>query len=150
MRRWLKIAVPLGIAAVMLSVLAIGFGSTSIDAAPGGNGNGKAHGLTSDGGNGGNGGAKASMWVEGNPFAAWGVEEYTVNGSGFHPDEPVFLSLATPGCCAGNWIIADGEGDFSFSRATGAPGTYEVTAFQERSNGKLQFMSSVSFAVTVQ
>ncbi len=29
MKRWLKIAVPLGIAAVMLSVLAIGFGSSS-------------------------------------------------------------------------------------------------------------------------
>lgn len=147
MRRWLKIAVPLGIAAAMLSVLAIGFGSTSIDAAPGGNGNGKAYGVTNGGGN---GGAKASMWVEGNPIAAWGVEEYTVNGSGFQPDKPVFLSLATPGCCAGNWIIADSEGDFSFSRATGAPGTYEVTAFQERNNGKLQFMSSVSFAVTEQ
>ena len=33
MERWLKIAVPLGIAAVMLSVLAIGFGSPSSDAA---------------------------------------------------------------------------------------------------------------------
>ncbi len=33
MRRWLKIAVPLGIAAVMLSVLAIGFGSPSSEAA---------------------------------------------------------------------------------------------------------------------
>ena len=33
MRRWLKIAVPLGIAAVMLSVLAIGFGAPSSDAA---------------------------------------------------------------------------------------------------------------------
>ena len=41
MKRWLKIAVPLGIAAVLLSVLAIGFGSPSSDAAPGGNGNGK-------------------------------------------------------------------------------------------------------------
>ncbi len=29
MRRWFKVAVPLGIAAVMLSVLAIGFGSTN-------------------------------------------------------------------------------------------------------------------------
>ncbi len=42
MRRWLKVAVPLGLAAVLVSVLAIGFGSTSIDAAPGGNGKGKA------------------------------------------------------------------------------------------------------------
>jgi hypothetical protein len=33
MKRWLKIAVPLGIAAVMLSVLAIGFGAPSSDAA---------------------------------------------------------------------------------------------------------------------
>ncbi len=36
MRRWLRIAVPLGLAAVLVSVLAIGFGSASIDAAPGG------------------------------------------------------------------------------------------------------------------
>ncbi len=41
MRRWLKIAVPLGIAAVLVSVLAIGFGTPSGLAAPGGNGNGK-------------------------------------------------------------------------------------------------------------
>ena len=33
MKRWLKIAMPLGIAAVMLSVLAIGFGAPSSDAA---------------------------------------------------------------------------------------------------------------------
>jgi len=33
MRRWLKIAVPLGIAAVLVTVLAIGFGSPSSDAA---------------------------------------------------------------------------------------------------------------------
>ncbi len=33
MRRWFKVAVPLGIAAVMLSVLAIGFGSTNSHAA---------------------------------------------------------------------------------------------------------------------
>lgn len=33
MRRWLKIAVPMGIAAVLVAVLAIGFGSPSSDAA---------------------------------------------------------------------------------------------------------------------
>ena len=33
MRRWLKIAVPLGIAAVLVTVLAIGFGSPSSNAA---------------------------------------------------------------------------------------------------------------------
>ena len=38
MRRWLKIAVPVGIAAVLVAVMAIGFGSASIDAARGGNG----------------------------------------------------------------------------------------------------------------
>ncbi len=65
MRRWLKIAVPLGIAVALLSVLAIGFGSPSGLAAPGGNGNGKALGL----GN-GNGGGKVTATVsiaEGNP-----------------------------------------------------------------------------------
>ena len=41
MRRWLKIAVPLGIAAVLVSVLAIGLGTPNSDAAPGGNGKGR-------------------------------------------------------------------------------------------------------------
>ncbi len=61
MRRWIKIAVPLGIAAVLVSVLAIGFGSPSGLAAPGGNGNG--HGYGRDGDNG-----KMTISIaEGNP-----------------------------------------------------------------------------------
>ncbi len=56
MRRWLKIAVPLGLAAVLLSVLAIGFGTASIDAAPGGNGKGNGHAN-------GNGGGKVSVTI---------------------------------------------------------------------------------------
>lgn len=144
MRGWLKVAVPLGLAALLVSVLAIGFGSTSIDAARGGNGNGKANGH-------GNGGSSAaSMWVEGNPFAAWGEEEYVVQGTGFHPDEPVYLSLATPGCCAGDITVADGDGNFTMTRTTGAPGTYEIKASQFSGKGKLTFMAAVTFIVTEQ
>ncbi len=66
MRKWIKVAVPLGIAAVMLSVLAIGFGSASIDAAPGGNGNGKAVGLGNGNGN-GNGSTVTISIADGNP-----------------------------------------------------------------------------------
>jgi len=41
MRRWLKIAVPMGIAAVLVTVLAIGFGSPRGEAACGSNMSGK-------------------------------------------------------------------------------------------------------------
>ncbi len=121
MRKWIKVAVPVAMAAVLVSVMAIGFGAPSIDAAPGGNGNGKAIGHGNGNGNGNGGSSAASMWVEGNPFAAWGEEDYIVEGTGFHPDEPVYLSLATPGCCAGDITVADGDGKFTMTRTTGAP-----------------------------
>jgi hypothetical protein len=144
MRRWLRIAVPLGIATVLVTVLAIGMQSPSGLAAPGGKGHGKANGH-------GNGGSSAAdMWVEGNPFAAWGEEDYVVHGTGFHPDEPVYLSMATPGCCAGDITVADGDGNFTMTRATGAPGTYEIKASQFSGKGKLTIMASVSFLVTEQ
>ncbi len=143
-RRWLKVAVPVGIAVVLVSVMAISFGSTGIDAAPGGNGQGKGNGH-------GNGrSSAASMWVDGNPFAAWGEEDYVVHGTGFHPDEPVYLSLATPGCCAGDITVADGDGNFTMTRTTGAPGTYEIKASQFSGKGKLTFMAAVTFNVTEQ
>ena len=44
MKRWMKIAMPLAIAAVLVSVLAIGLGSPSSLAAPGGNGKHKSGG----------------------------------------------------------------------------------------------------------
>jgi hypothetical protein len=40
MSRWFRVMVPLGIAAVLLAVLAVGFGSAGSLAAPGGNGGG--------------------------------------------------------------------------------------------------------------
>ena len=144
MKRWFKVAVPVGIAVVLVSVMAIGFGSTSIDAAPGGNGQGKGNG------HGKGGSSTASMSVDGNPFAAWGEEDYVVHGTGFHPDEPVYLSLATPGCCAGDITVADGDGNFTMTRTTGAPGTYEIKASQFSGKGKLSFMASVTFSVTEQ
>ena len=144
MKRWLKVAVPLGLAAVLVAVLAIGFGSAGIDAAPGGNGQGKGNG------HGKGGSSPASMWVDGNPFAAWGEEDYVVHGTGFHPDEPVYLSLATPGCCAGDITVADGDGNFTMTRTTGAPGTYEIKASQFSGKGKLTFMAAVTFNVTEQ
>ena len=146
MNRWFKIAVPVGIAVVLVSVMAIGFGSTSIDAAPGGNGQGKGNGN----GHGNGGSSTASMSVDGNPFAAWGEEDYVVHGTGFHPDEPVYLSLATPGCCSGDITVADGDGNFTMTRTTGAPGTYEIKASQFSSKGKLKFMASITFIVTEQ
>ena len=90
------------------------------------------------------------MWVEGNPFAAWGEEDYTVHGAGFNPGEPVYLSLATPGCCAGDVTVADGDGTFAMTRTTGAPGTYEIEASQFTRKGKLAPVASVTFAVTEQ
>lgn len=144
MSRWLKIAAPLGIAAALVTVLALGVQSPSGLAAPGGNGNGKTaghgHGNSTD----------AYMWVEGNPFAAWGAEEYSVHGAGFHGDEPVYLSLATPGCCAGDVTVADTDGNFTMTRLTGAPGTYEIKAYQFSNKGKLTFMASVTYLVTEQ
>ncbi len=77
MRRWLRIAVPLGLAAVLVTVLAIGLGSPSSLAAPGGNG--KANGHAN-----GNGGGKVSVTItiaEGNPHFGT-VVVFAVDGDG--------------------------------------------------------------------
>lgn len=125
MFRWILLTVTLIMAALIVSVAVA-------EAAPGGQGKGNV---------------KATMSVEGEPFAAFGAEEYTIDGSGFEADQLVFLSFATPGCCAGVVIVADGSGDWSFSRATGTPGIYVFTALQEKRNGKIRWMASVSFTV---
>jgi hypothetical protein len=132
------------LAIVLVLVAVMTLTSTVVLAAPGGNGSGKGGGH----GKGGGRSSTASLVVEGDPFAAWGEEVYVVHGTGFHPDEPVYLSLATPGCCAGDITMADGDGNFTMPRTTGAPGTYEIRASQFSDKGKLTFMASVSFLVT--
>ena len=73
MRRWLKIAVHLGTAAVLLSLLAIAtLSATSVLAAPGGNGKGN--------GNGNGGGGEHSITVPDGTFA--GTAMATVNPGG--------------------------------------------------------------------
>ncbi len=140
MRRWLKVAVPLGLA-VVLSLLVIGFGSTSIDAARGGNGNGNGNGN-------GHGGKvlQATLTVEpSNPYSAWG-QEYTVNGSDFDPNQWVNIVVSGPGCCLGFNQWADGSGSLSFTRVTGDPGTYTIDAYQWNGR-KYVLKASVSFSV---
>ncbi len=113
-------------------------------AAPGGNGRGHGNGK------GGGGSSAASLVVEGDPFAAWGVDSYTLRGTGFGSSAPVYLMLATPGCCAATVVATDGDGTFEFTRVTAAPGTYEIVASQLANNGKLKRLASVSFLVTDQ
>ncbi len=134
------------LAIVLVLVAVMTLTATPVLAAPGGNGNGKGGGH----GRGGGGSSSTTLVVVGGPFAAWGADSYTVRGTGLRPNEPVYLMLATPGCCSATVVATDGDGNFEFTRGTGAPGTYEIVASQLAKNGKLVRMASVSFLVTDQ
>ena len=120
MSRWIKVAVPLGIAAVLVSVLAIGFGSQSIDAAPGGNGRG-------------NGNHKEpTIVLTPNPHAEVG-QWIVVTGEGFPKDtavavvitqvSPVYSSLIpTLG------VETDRSGSFETGTSFDEPGIYAFSA----------------------
>ncbi len=125
MRRWLKIAVPLGIAAVTLSVLAIGFGAPSIDAAPGGNGKGKAVGLASHSG----GSTTATLFADPDPANAGSVVR--IQGCGFRNDRSAVVEIQHNGTtdAYGVWVWADGCIDCPYQ--TAEAGTYGLQAFQE-------------------
>ncbi len=130
MRRWLKVAVPLGLAAVLVAVLAIGFGSPSIDAARGGNGNGKAFGLANGNGNGnGNGESTATVFAEPNPADAGSVVR--IQGCGYSTDTWVVVHIEHNGTTEifGTGVWADG-GCIDFPFTTSEPGTYSLEAFQ--------------------
>jgi hypothetical protein len=142
---YMSVRALLAVALVLVAVMTLT--ATAVLAAPGGNGNGKGGGGH---GKGGGGSSTASLVVEGAPFAAWGADSYTVRGAGLRPNEPVYLMLATPGCCAATVAATDGDGKFEFTRVTAAPGTYEIVASQLAKNGKLVRMGSVSFLVTDQ
>ncbi len=106
-------------------------------AAKGGNGH--------DNGRGGKSG-EATLTVEpSNPFEAWG-QEYVVRGQGFSPDTAVTITMADPGCCMGFRVWTDSEGELTFSRATGSPGTYTVDAYESKGR-KYVHMATVSFVV---
>ncbi len=99
-------------------------------------------------GKGGGGGAVSStgsLSVSPATVDAWGGQ-YLVTGSGFYPGQVVNFSVAQPGCCIAFNIWADSNGNVSFTRTTGEPGTYKIDAYQ--TNGrKLVLMGTVSFEV---
>ncbi len=125
MRRWFKVAVPVGIAVVLVSVMAIGFGAPSIDAAPGGNGKGKAVGLANHGG----GSTTATLFAEPDPANAGSVVR--IQGCGFHNDRPAEVHIEHNGTTDeyGVWVWADGCIDFPYQ--TAEAGSYGLQAFQE-------------------
>lgn len=127
--------------AVLLAVATLG--ATAVLAAPGGNGKGNAHGVTN-----GNGGKPlaATLTVEpSNPLSAWG-QGYTVRGFGLEPNTSVSITMADPGCCVGFRVWTDGDGNLSFSRTTGKPGTYTVDAYQVKGH-RFVLKATVSFIV---
>lgn len=125
MRRWFKVAVPVGIAVVLVSVMAIGFGAPSIDAAPGGNGKGKAVGLASHSG----GSTTATLFADPDPADAGSVVH--VKGCGFRNDRSAVVEIQHNGTtdAYGVWVWANGCIDFPYQ--TAEVGSYGLQAFQE-------------------
>jgi hypothetical protein len=103
--------VPLGIAAVLVSVLAIGFGSPSSFAAPGGSGNGNPT-LTV---------APVSI------IASLDGHDVRVSGSDFRQGKPVLLYITESMPVVQN---TDRDGSFSFVQTLDGSGPWSFTAFQ--------------------
>ena len=133
---------------VIMVLLVAALSTSTVLASPGhegGHGKGK-------GNKGGNDSGSVTLSVTGslgdsNPYQAWGAEVYTVSGSGLGANEAVYISLASPGCCSGSKVWTNRAGEFSFSKATGAPGTYTATALQASGGGKFKQVGKISFLV---
>ena len=135
MRRWLKIAVPLGIAAVMLSVLAIGFGSAGADAAPGGKGKGNGNW---------NGGAPTLTLVP-NPHAEVG-ETVAVIGDGFPKSTAVFVVITDMPSLL---TQTDRGGSFETAVAFDEAGSYTFSACYLKNNGRWDCTSTAPVTLEV-
>ena len=134
MKRWLKIAVPLGLAAVLVAVMAIGFGSPSIDAAPGGKGKGNAFGLASLNGKGnGNGESTATVFATPNPADAWS----TVHIAGCGYDAAVMVHIEHDTYTEVYGVVVWASGCFDGVLNTAEPGTYVLKAFQQSKHGPI-------------
>ncbi len=141
MKRWLKIAVPLGLAAVLVAVLAIGFGSPSIDAAPGGNGKGKAFGLGDSGGNGG----APTLTLAPNPHAEVG-QWVTVTGDGFPKSTSVFVVITDMPSLL---VQTDRGGSFETGVAFDETGSYTFSACYLQNNGRWDCTSTAPLTLSV-
>ena len=117
MRRWLKIAVPMGIAAVLVTVLAIGFGSPSGEAAC--DTNMKTNGRVASGGS-----ASYEMGFCSDPTDGFAV--YLTWGN-YRPEKDLALLVTDPN---GNQYFVDHEGTAAETFIASPPlaeGTWQVT-----------------------
>jgi hypothetical protein len=119
MSGWFRVAIPLGIAAVLVSVLAIGFGSPSVDATRGGNGKGNG------------GSATATLFAEPAPADAGSVVR--IKGCGFRNDRSAVVEIVHNGATDAYSVWVWGDGCIDFPYQTAEPGTYGLRAFQQSS-----------------
>ena len=112
MRNWVKVAVPLGIAIVMISVLVVGFGSPASEAARGGNK------------------AQPTLTLVPNPHAEVG-QIIAVMGDGFPKNTAAFVivSQVSPvhDSLPSILVETDGAGSFETATSFSEPGTYEFS-----------------------
>lgn len=126
------------VAVLVALILALGSGAATV------HGNGKGKG---GGGNMGGGGKTppAVMVVTPDPADAYGGS-YTITGSGFKAGQWVHMTEASPYCCSAHNVMADGSGSITYTRTTGYPGTYTITA-RQLDGRKYKVMAEVSFDV---
>jgi hypothetical protein len=119
-----------GLAAVLISAVV----AVDADAARGARGGGRDSGGT------------ATLTVSPDPVLAG--TQYTVTGSGFSANAPIYFNVSDPSCCYffTIWSDANGGVTFDFLRA-GNPGTYQIDASERGNNGKLSLKGSVTFGV---
>ena len=112
MRKWFKIAIPVGIAGVMLAVLAIGVGSPASEAARGGNK------------------AQPTLTLVPNPHAVVG-QSVAIMGDGFPKDTAAFVivSQVSPvhDSLPSILVETDGAGSFETATSFSETGTYEFS-----------------------
>lgn len=109
--------------------------------------------IAAKGGNGGGGKGgggrtttySATLVVNPDPVSAFGGT-YHVTGTGFAPDQIVAINEGRPNCCTAYNVMADSNGNVSFTRSAWYEGEYSIKAMQKFGR-KYQTMAYVTFSV---
>lgn len=93
--------------------------------------------------------SSAILWVEPSlaSYPAYGYQ-LTILGSGFNPNSVVQISQ-TPNGAISN-VLADSDGNITFSWSTGAPGTYTFSTYQDLKGNRWTIYAQVTVQVVSQ
>lgn len=80
--------------------------------------------------------------------ATVGDTEYTVTGSGFEPDSPVYFNVSDPSCCSFFTTWSDADGNIEVMLQSWLQGgVYLVEAYERNNGGHLLLSAEVTVTI---